>query len=244
MYDRLRAAGAPLGLRHAGSQGARQPAPGEGLPRLRARHRQHRHGRSRPGLGSPSTSASPAASSAVTPSPRERAGGLRGTPGPGAAQRPRADDAPRRGRAPRRATRRLRARRGLRAHARRVGRPGDGRAGAGGAAARPGVGRRGALGGRRRRRPASRPRLAEPLYDPRSERVRGSGRDACSTSGFGCHTRARVSTCPVRPCGSQGFRTREQEQSGGYLHVNTHEVAASRTRSRAGPPRSRTSCTR
>ena len=40
-----------FGLRHAGPQGARQPAHGEGLPRLRPRHRQHRLGaRGRPRL--------------------------------------------------------------------------------------------------------------------------------------------------------------------------------------------------
>ena len=43
VYDRLVAAGQAVGLRHAGPQGAGQPADGEGLPRLRPRHRQHRH---------------------------------------------------------------------------------------------------------------------------------------------------------------------------------------------------------
>ena len=44
VYDRLVAAGAAFGLRHAGLKALAQPAHGEGLPRLRPRHRQHRLG--------------------------------------------------------------------------------------------------------------------------------------------------------------------------------------------------------
>ena len=54
------------------AEGARQPAHGEGLPRLRPRHRQHRLGRSRRGSASRSTSTSRAASSARTRCSRGR----------------------------------------------------------------------------------------------------------------------------------------------------------------------------
>jgi glycine cleavage system aminomethyltransferase T len=43
VYDRLVAAGEPLGLRHAGLKALASLPPGEGVPRLRPRHRQHRH---------------------------------------------------------------------------------------------------------------------------------------------------------------------------------------------------------
>ena len=76
-------------------------------------------------------------------------------------------------------------------------------------AARPGVGRRGALGGRRRRRAASRPRLAGARSTTRARSACGS--DTRALPYLGCHTRPLSRTCPVRPCGSQGFRTREQE---------------------------------
>ena len=51
VYDRLTAAGAAVEPPPCRSEGAGQPADGEGLPRLRPRHRQHRPGaRRRPGL--------------------------------------------------------------------------------------------------------------------------------------------------------------------------------------------------
>ena len=103
VYDRLVEAGATRRPAARRAEGARQPADGEGLPRLRPRHRQHRLGaRGRPRLrGRPRRSR--AASSARTRCSRRRPAGpltrrlvqiLR--QGPGAA------DVPRRGRAPRR----------------------------------------------------------------------------------------------------------------------------------------------
>ena len=44
VYDRIVEAGEGRGAAARGAQGAREPAHGEGLPRLRARHRQHRLG--------------------------------------------------------------------------------------------------------------------------------------------------------------------------------------------------------
>ena len=67
VYDRLVEAGADFDLRHAGLKALGQPAHGEGLPGLRARHRQHRRRRSRPGSGSSSTWTSPVVSSVARP---------------------------------------------------------------------------------------------------------------------------------------------------------------------------------
>ena len=116
-----------FGLRARRPEGAREPAHGEGLPRLRPRHRQHRlgargrarlRGRSgeagrvhRPGRGRGAEGRRPAATRRLVQVLLER---------PGAA------DVPRRGRAPRRRAGRLHPRRVVRPHARRRGRARDG----------------------------------------------------------------------------------------------------------------------
>ena len=82
-----RPGGGGLGRRPRGGRGARhppgrpagpvEPADGEGLPRLRARHRQHRRRLRRRASGSPSRSTSPAGSPGATP---PAAAKERGTP--------------------------------------------------------------------------------------------------------------------------------------------------------------------
>jgi hypothetical protein len=127
VYDRLVAAGRAFGLRPRRPQGAREPAHGEGLPRLRPRHRQHRHPCSRPGSASRSTSTSRAASSARRGARAEGRRAAASAARAGAAEGSRAADVPRRDRAPRRQAARLRARGVVRPHARRRGRARDDR---------------------------------------------------------------------------------------------------------------------
>ena len=120
--DRGRRDGRPAPRR---PQGARQPADGEGLPRLRPRHRQHRLRRSRPASASPWPRQARRLRRHATRCSRRKAAGpptrrlvqVRLT-------RPRAAAVPRRGGAPRRRGRRLRPRRVVRLDARRRRRPG------------------------------------------------------------------------------------------------------------------------
>ena len=127
---RVRAGGGGgRGVRPAahGAEGAGEPADGEGLPRLRARHRQHRHGarggtRIRGGVRQ----------AGRLRRARRRAGaeGRRPAhppPRAGAPARPGAADAPRRGGPPRRGGRRLRTGGELRPHPRWRGRARDAR---------------------------------------------------------------------------------------------------------------------
>ena len=69
VYDAVVAAGADLGLRHAGYHALDSLRDREGLPPPRPRHRPRRRPATRPGSGSPSPSTSPAAS----PAGRDRA---------------------------------------------------------------------------------------------------------------------------------------------------------------------------
>ena len=73
VYDRIVAAGRAVRVAARRPEGARQPADGEGLPRLRPRHRQHRRPARGRASASRSRSTSRAASSAATPcSPARR----------------------------------------------------------------------------------------------------------------------------------------------------------------------------
>ena len=153
-----------------GPQGARQPADGEGLPRLRPRHRQHRHrARGRAGLRGRARQAG----RLHRPRRRARPEGARPAApaaGPGAADRPRAADVPRRGGPPRRQARRVHPVRVLRIHPRRCGRAGDDRRRR---AHRPGLPGLRRVDGTDRRPRSTRPSTSlRPMYDPGNKRIR------------------------------------------------------------------------